>query len=54
MVDKNFPDKAKWAVLKAWLEYDLTDGQKVANDLGYIPLPASVVEKVKKALDTVQ
>jgi phosphate transport system substrate-binding protein len=54
MVDKNFPDKAKWAVLKAWLEYDLTDGQKVANDLGYIPLPPSVVEKVKKALDTVQ
>ena len=54
MVDKNFPDKAKWATLKAWLTYDLTDGQKVADSLGYIPLPAPVVEKVKAALETVQ
>jgi phosphate transport system substrate-binding protein len=54
MVNKTFPDKAKWAVLKGWLLYDLTDGQKVAETLGYIPLPAPVVEKVKAALDTVQ
>jgi phosphate transport system substrate-binding protein len=54
MVDKTFADKAKWAVLKDWLTYGLTEGQKSADKLGYIPLPAPVVEKVKAALDTVQ
>ena len=54
VVPKTFPDKAKWAVLKAWLTYDLTEGQKVADSLGYIPLPAPVVEKDKAALETIQ
>ena len=31
------------------IEYGLTDGQKVAPDLGYIPLPAAVIEKVRAA-----
>ncbi len=54
VVDKTFADKAKWAALKDWLTYDLTEGQKDADELGYIALPAPVIEKVKAALETVQ
>lgn len=46
------PDKLK--ALKDFITYGLTDGQKVAPELGYIPLPAPVVEKCKAALATVQ
>jgi phosphate transport system substrate-binding protein len=31
------------------VEYGLTEGQKIADSMGYIPLPAVVVEQVRKA-----
>ena len=34
---------------KQMVEYGLTDGQKIADSMGYIPLPAAVVEKVRAA-----
>ena len=45
-------DKTKLPVLKDLLTFGLTDGQKDAEALGYIPMPAPVVEKVKAALNT--
>ena len=36
------------------MTYGLTDGQKFAGELGYIPLPAAVVEKSKAAWRAVQ
>ena len=51
---KKYPDAAKLKALKDFVTYGLTDGQKVAPELGYIPLPAPVVEKCKAALATVQ
>jgi phosphate transport system substrate-binding protein len=51
---KTYADKAKLAALKGVLLYGLTDGQKDAEPLGYIPLPASVVEKDKAALDNIK
>lgn len=54
MVYKEYADKAKWKVLKDVLTYGVTDGQKFATELGYIPLPPAVVEKVKAALETVK
>ena len=50
---KKYADKAKLDALKAVLLYGLTDGQKEAEPLGYIPLPVPVVEKVKAALQGV-
>jgi hypothetical protein len=32
----------------------LTEGQKNAEELGYIPLPDTVVDKVETALGTIQ
>jgi phosphate transport system substrate-binding protein len=51
---KKYPDAAKLKALKDFVTYGLTEGQKVAPQLGYIPLPAPVVEKCKAALATVQ
>jgi phosphate transport system substrate-binding protein len=48
---KKYDDKKKLETLKDVLGYALTDGQKVSEQLGYIPLPANVVDKVKAALN---
>ena len=40
---KTYADKQKAEVLKGLLAYCLTDGQKQAESLGYIPLPPAVV-----------
>jgi len=51
---KNYPDATKLKALKGFVTYGLTDGQKLAPELGYIPLPAAVVTKAQAALDTVK
>jgi len=51
---KNYPDKKKTAVLRDLLKYVLTDGQKDAEPLGYIPLPKPVGEKVLAALQNIK
>lgn len=49
-----YDDAAKLAALKGFVGYALGDGQALAEPLGYIPLPAQVIEKAKSALDSVQ
>ena len=49
---KKQPDAAKLAALKGMLDYGLTDGQKQAESLGYIPLPDAIATKVKAAADS--
>jgi phosphate transport system substrate-binding protein len=36
------------------VEYCLDEGQKIADKAGYIPLPESVVEKVRAASKNIQ
>jgi phosphate transport system substrate-binding protein len=50
----SYGDAAKLAALKDFVKWGLTDGQKLAPGLGYIPLPAPVVEKATAALDSVK
>jgi len=54
LLNKKYDDATKLKALKDFVTYGLTDGQKFAPELGYIPLPAPVVEKAKAALATVQ
>jgi phosphate transport system substrate-binding protein len=49
---KQDPQKAEY--LRKLVAYGLTEGQKIADSMGYIPLPASVVEKVKAASAKIQ
>jgi phosphate transport system substrate-binding protein len=52
-----FPEKMsaeqRGASLKL-IEYSITEGQKSADGLGYIPLPANVVDSVRKAAAKIQ
>jgi len=46
---KKYQDPKKAEILKDLVKFCLHDGQKMADKLGYIPLPANVVETVEKA-----
>ncbi|BAZ14622.1 periplasmic phosphate binding protein [Calothrix sp. NIES-4071] len=50
---KKYADPAKAKAIEAMIEYGLTEGQKAATELGYIPLPANVVQKVAAAADPI-
>lgn len=51
LVPKKVADADKAKAIEAMIEYGLTDGQKVAAELGYVPLPKTVVDKVAAAAD---
>jgi phosphate transport system substrate-binding protein len=48
---KTYPDERKLRVLQDVLRYGLTDGQQLAADLGYIPLPPGVAGRVLDAVE---
>jgi phosphate transport system substrate-binding protein len=50
---KKYSDAAKAKAMEAAIEYALTDGQKIAGELGYVPLPANVISKVAAAADQI-
>ena len=45
---------AKAKAMREMVEYSLTEGQKIADSMGYIPLPASVADQVRKASANIQ
>ena len=53
LVYKKYPDAAKAKAIEAMIEYGLNEGQSKAAELGYVPLPASVVQKVAAAADSI-
>lgn len=50
---KKYADPAKAKAVEAMIEYGLTEGQKVAPQLGYVPLPQNVLKKVAAAADAI-
>ena len=50
---KQYSDAKKVEILKEVIEYCLSEGQKSSEQLGYIPLPESVVEKVRAAVGNI-
>jgi phosphate transport system substrate-binding protein len=49
-----YADRQEGEALKRVLLYCLEDGQKISGDLGYIPMPAEVVKRVKEHLETIE
>jgi phosphate transport system substrate-binding protein len=47
---KKYPDAVKLKAMQDLLRFGLTEGQKEAESLGYIPLPANVAEKAGVAI----
>ena len=50
---KKYDNPAKAKAMEAMIEYGLTEGQKVSKELGYVPLPENVVQKVAAAADAI-
>lgn len=53
LVYKNQADRTKGEATKSFLRYLLTDGQKLAKDIDYAPLPASLQEKALTQVDNI-
>jgi phosphate transport system substrate-binding protein len=51
---KHYPDPAKASMLKQFVTYGLTEGQRYSRELGYVPLPDEIVSRSKKALENIQ
>lgn len=50
---KQYDDPQKAIAMEVMVEYGLNQGQEVSEELGYIPLPTSVKEKVAAAADVI-
>lgn len=50
---RNYSDPVKAKAVEAAIEYGLTEGQKIAPELGYVPLPQNVAAKVAAAADQI-
>lgn len=53
LVPKKVTDPNKAKAIEAMIEYGLTEGQKASVELGYVPLPKTVREKVAAAADQI-
>lgn len=53
LAHKKYTDPEKAKAVEAMIEYGLTEGQKTSTELGYVPLPKTVVEKVAAAADQI-
>jgi phosphate transport system substrate-binding protein len=51
LLHRSYGDPAKGEALRALFRWCLAEGQKVGPDLGYVPLPPSVVSKAMGAVD---
>jgi len=54
LVHKHYKDPKKAETLRDVIHFALTDGQKQAKELGYIPLPESVAKEVLKQVETIK
>ncbi|MBD2129203.1 phosphate ABC transporter substrate-binding protein PstS [Microcoleus sp. ZQ-A2] len=53
LVHQKYSDPTKAKAIEGMIEYALTEGQKVAPELGYVPLPKNVAQKVAAAADQI-
>ncbi len=53
MAYKTYDDPTKAQAMENMLKWGLTEGQKYSAELGYVPLPESVVNKVEPAIDAI-
>lgn len=50
---RQYPEAPKARAMEAMIEYGLTEGQRNSAELGYVPLPQNVVQKVAEAADQI-
>jgi len=53
LTHKRYTDPGAAAMLKSFLKYGLTDGQKESSQLGFIPLPPNIAEKALQQVERI-
>lgn len=53
LLRKSYKDAQTAEAVRKFFQWSLQDGQRYASELGYVPLPASVVEKALAAVNSV-
>jgi phosphate transport system substrate-binding protein len=53
LLSKNYSDPGKAAALREAVDWALGEGQSIAEEMGYIPLPGSLIHRARLALDEV-
>jgi phosphate transport system substrate-binding protein len=53
LVYENYADRKKAKAVEMMIEYGLTEGQTFSTELGYVPLPPNVIERVAAAADRI-
>ena len=51
---EQYEDPEELKAFKGVIKWSLQEGQKISEELGYIPLPSNVVEKVEAALEEIK
>jgi phosphate transport system substrate-binding protein len=51
---KKYSDPKMAEAVREVVKYCLTEGQKVSDEMGYLPLPGNVVERVAQAVNNIQ
>ena len=54
LIPTHIPDANKAKAIKAFLQWMVTDGQKMTESLAYAPLPKAVVAKETKQIARIQ
>jgi len=54
MIYPQYQDAAKWNTIKDVITWSLTEGRPITEELGYIPMPETIVERVQNTLNKVQ
>jgi phosphate transport system substrate-binding protein len=54
LVYARYPDATEGAAVKAWVNYVLTEGQVIAYQVDYAPLPASLQQRAVAQLEKIQ
>ncbi|WP_416673480.1 phosphate ABC transporter substrate-binding protein PstS [Egbenema bharatensis] len=54
LVYPEYSDARTWEALRGVLEWGLTDGRNITEELDYVPMPDTIVERVRDTLDQVQ
>ena len=49
-----YDDENKLEALRGFLNWSLTEGQQFSEELGYIPLPENVVERVEEQIESLE
>jgi phosphate transport system substrate-binding protein len=53
LLNKTYPDAEKGAALRQAVDWGLGQGQSSAEEMGYIPLPDTLIRRARQALDEV-